>query len=293
MSGVALGLGISGLVIGVASTSASFAQAGAQKRKRDAATDAARKAMADARKRLDVNYMEDLGINKEVYDIARDRSMVSAAGLMESASEGSTRGVGSTAGQVYQQDLLGQQQVRAAQEGEVNRIEGLIAGEDSRLAGLQADLSLEEAAGAQQAARDAESARVSAIGDGVQSAISTVGSAADMVGLYSKGSRGVRQKTLAGLQEGDVNLDPGVLTESLGGIGGLSKRGAKQQFNELPKSIQKQITGSTAYQESLTANKLFKVDGAVTTGNESNRLTPAQIAKLIDNPDLLAAFLSK
>jgi len=293
MSGVALGLGISGLVIGVASTSASFAQAGAQKRKRDAATDAARKAMADARKRLDVNYMEDLGINKEMYDIARDRSMVSAAGLMESASEGSTRGVGSIAGQVYQQDLLGQQQVRAAQEGEVNRIEGLIAGEDSRLAGLQANLSLEEAEGAQQAARDAESARVSAIGDGVQSAISTVGSAADMVGLYSKGSRGVRQKTLAGLQEGDVNLDPGVLTESLGGIGGLSKRGAKQQFNELPKSIQKQITGSTAYQESLTANKLFKVDGAVTTGNESNRLTPAQIAKLIDNPDLLAAFLSK
>ena len=199
MSGVALGLGIAGLVVGVASTSASFAQAGAQKRKRDAATLAAEKAMADARKRLDVNYMEDLGINKEVYDIARDRSMVSAAGLMESASEGSTRGVGSIAGQVYQQDLLGQQEVRAAQEGEVNRIEGLIAGEDSRLAGLQADLSLEEAAGAQQAARDAESARVSAIGDGVQSAISTVGSAADMVALYSKRSRAVRQKTLAGL----------------------------------------------------------------------------------------------
>ena len=293
MSGVALGLGIAGLVVGVASTSASFAQAGAQKRKRDAATLAAEKAMADARKRLDVNYMEDLGINKEVYDIARDRSMVSAAGLMESAREGSARGVGSIAGQVYQQDLLGQQEVRAAQEGEVNRIEGLIAGEDSRLAGLQADLSLEEAAGAQQAARDAESARVSAIGDGVQSAISTVGSAADMVALYSKGSRGVRQKTLAGLQEGDVNLDPGVLTESLGGIGGLSKRGAMQQFNELPKSIQKQITGSTAYEEALTANKLFKVDGAATTGNASNSLTPAQIAKLIDNPDLLAAFLSK
>ena len=123
MSGVALGLGITGIVMGAAGTAASFGQAGAQKRKRQAAQDAADKAFKDARKRLEVNYMEDLGINKGIYDIARDRSMVSAAGLMESAREGSARGVASTAGQVYQQDLLGQQQVRAAQEGEMNRIE--------------------------------------------------------------------------------------------------------------------------------------------------------------------------
>ena len=197
MSGLVLG--IAGLAVGVATTAASFGQAGAQKRKRDAATLAAEKAMADARKRLDVNYMEDLGINKEVYDIARDRSMVQAAGLMEAAAS-SERGVASTAGQVYQQDLLGQQQVRAAQEGEVNRIEGLIAGEDSRLAGLQANLSLEEAAGAQQAARDAESARVSAIGEGIEGAISTVGQAASMVPLYSKGTAAKRKTAMASIE---------------------------------------------------------------------------------------------
>jgi len=125
---------------------------------------------------------------------------VQAAGLMEAAREGSTRGVASTAGQVYQQDLLGQQQVRAAQEGEMNRIEGLIAGEDARLAGLQANLSLQEAEGAQQAARDAESARVSAIGEGIEGAISTVGQAASMVPLYSKGTAAKRKTAMASIE---------------------------------------------------------------------------------------------
>ena len=104
MSGLILGL--TGLGVGVATTAASFGQAAAQSKKQKRAQAAADKALEDARKRLDVNYMEDLGINKEIYDIARDRSMVQAAGLMEAAREGRTRGVASTAGQVYQQDLF-------------------------------------------------------------------------------------------------------------------------------------------------------------------------------------------
>ena len=193
-------LGLTSLGVGLATTAASFGQAGAQKRKRDAATLAAEKAFKDARKRLDVNYMEDLGINKGIYDIARDRSMVSAAGQLQAAREGSARGVASTAGQVYQQDLLGQQQVRAAQEGEMNRIEGLIAGEDSRLAGLQAQLSLDEAEGAQRAAAEAENARRQAIGEGIEGAISTVGQAASMVPLYSKGTAAKRKTAMASIE---------------------------------------------------------------------------------------------
>ena len=205
MSGVALGLGITGIVMGAAGTAASFGQAGAQRRKREAAQRAAEKAMADARKRLEVNYMEDLGINKGIYDIARDRSMVSAAGQLEAAREGSARGIGSTAGQVYQQDLLGQQQVRAAQEQEMNRIEGLIAGEDARLAGLQANLSLQEAEGAQRAAAEAENARRQAIGEGIQGAISTVGQAVSMAPLYGKGTAGQRKAGIESLGQDAVN----------------------------------------------------------------------------------------
>ena len=205
MSGVALGLGITGIVMGAAGTAASFGQAGAQRRKRDAAQRAAERAFLEAQEELRVNYMEDLGINKGIYDIARDRSMVSAAGQLEAAREGSARGVASTSGQVYQQDLLGQQQVRAAQEQEMNRIEGLIAGEDARLAGLQANLSLQEAEGAQRAAAEAENARRQAIGEGIQGAISTVGQAVSMAPLYGKGTAGQRKAGIESLGQDAVN----------------------------------------------------------------------------------------
>tara|TARA_R110002033_G_scaffold4409_3_gene21532 strand:+ start:531 stop:1382 length:852 start_codon:yes stop_codon:yes gene_type:complete len=193
-------LGLTSLGVGLATTAASFGQAGAQKRKRDAATLAAEKAFKDARKRLDVNYMEDLGINKGIYDIARDRSMVSAAGQLQAAREGSARGIGSTAGQVYQQDLFGQREVRAAQEERQFNLDKAIAGEDARLAGLQADLSLNEAEGAQRAAAEAENARRQAIGEGIEGAISTVGQAASMVPLYSKGTAAKRKTAMASIE---------------------------------------------------------------------------------------------
>jgi hypothetical protein len=239
--GVALGLGISSIVLSAGSTAASFGQAAAQSKKQKRAELAAQRALEDARKRLDVNYMADLGINKEIYDIARDRSMVQAAGLMEAAREGRARGVASTAGQVYQQDLLGQQQVRAAQEQEMNRIEELIAQEDARLAGLQADLSLQEAEGAQLAARDAERAKRQAIASGIEGAISTVGQAASMAPLYGRGTAGQRKAgieslgrnavnsaifgdtTLTNINPIDATLAPSDPQISLGsGIGGLS-----------------------------------------------------------------------
>jgi len=193
-------LGLTSLGVGLATTAVSFGQAGDQKRKRDAATLAAEKAFKDARKRLDVNYMEDLGINKGIYDIARDRSMVSAAGQLQAAREGSARGIGSTAGQVYQQDLFGQREVRAAQEERQFNLDKAIAGEDARLAGLQADLSLNEAEGAQRAAAEAENARRQAIGEGIEGAISTVGQAASMVPLYSKGTAAKRKTAMASIE---------------------------------------------------------------------------------------------
>lgn len=203
MSGLALGL--TSLAVGVATTTASFGQAAAQSKKQKRAELAAQKALEDARKRLDVNYMADLGINKEIYDIARDMSMVQAAGLLQGGQEGDIRGLGSIAGQVYQQDLLGQQQVRAAQEQEMNRIEELIAQEDARLAGLQADLSLQEAEGAQLAARDAENAKRAAIASGIEGAISTAGQAVSMAPLYGRGTAGQRKAGITSLGQDAVN----------------------------------------------------------------------------------------
>jgi hypothetical protein len=273
MSGLILGL--TGLAVGVATTAASFGQAAAQGKKQKKAQSAADKALQDARKRLDVNYMEDLGINKEIYDIARDRSMVQAAGLMETAREGSTRGVASTAGQVYQQDLLGQQQIMAQQEQEMNRIEGLIAAEDARLEGLQADLSLQEAEGAQKAAAEAENAKRAAISQGIEGAISTVGQAASMAPLYGKGTAGKRQQAMAAASPG-------------GGIEGMTRREYLQYEKTMPKALLAERRGSDAYVNTLQSlrpgqgiqNSPFIFNMGASTGGLNN-LSSEEIQRLI------------
>ena len=273
MAGLALGL--TSLGIGLATTAASFGQAAAQSKKQKRAQAAADKALQDARKRLDVNYMEDLGINKEIYDIARDRSMVQAAGLMEAAKEGSTRGVASTAGQVYQQDLLGQQQIMAQQEQEMNRIEGLIAAEDSRLEGLQADLSLQEAEGAQRAAAEAENFKNKAISEGIQGAISAVGQAASMAPLYSKGTAGKRQQAMAAAAPG-------------GGIEDMTRRQYLQYEKTMPKDLLAERRGSDAYVNTLQSlrpgqgiqNSPFIFNMGASTGGLNN-LSSEEIQRLI------------
>jgi len=278
MAGLALGL--TSLGIGLATTAASFGQAAAQSKKQKKAQAAADRALEDARKRLDVNYMEDLGINKEIYDIARDRSMVQAAGLMEAAREGRTRGVASTAGQVYQQDLLGQQQIMAQQEQEMNRIEELIAGEDSRLAGLQADISLQEAEGAQKAAAEAENRKNLAIGEGIQGAMSTVGDAISMGALYNKGTAGKRQTAMAAAAPG-------------GGIDKMTRREYLQYEKTMPKALLAERRGSDAYINTLQSLRpgqglqnspfIFNMLGGVNAekSNTTGGLSPEVVQQLL------------
>ena len=64
-----------GAIIGIASTVAttamSFAQANKQKQLQKQAEQEADKAMFAARKRLEVNYMDALSVQKEPYELAR------------------------------------------------------------------------------------------------------------------------------------------------------------------------------------------------------------------------------
>lgn len=253
---------IGSLIGGVASTAVSFAQMIKQRNNQRKAEAAAQKAFKKAQKILSVNYSEQLGINKGIYDAARDRSMVSAAGQLQAATEGDARGVGATAGQVYQQDLLGQQQVRAAQEGEMNRIEGLIAGEDASIAQNLATLQQDRAAGAQLAARDAGRLQRDATKDFFTGIGGIAESSADLVSLYSGRGKGIRQDVLAGLAEGDVEgLDAGVLTESLKGIGDGNRFQANRQFNQLDQSIQDKILNSDKFNTQADLLKQQKREG--------------------------------
>ncbi len=68
--GVATGIALGISAIG---TGASFAQAGKQSRLAKDAQAAADKAFKEAAKELDVNYMKELSIAKQPYEIHRER----------------------------------------------------------------------------------------------------------------------------------------------------------------------------------------------------------------------------
>jgi hypothetical protein len=206
------------LAISATTAGLSFAQAGAARRKQEQAEREAKRKMAEARRKLEVNTMEDLGINKEVYDIERENVLVQAQTATQAGIEGDARGAAATAGRIQMATQAGQRQVRAAQEQELNRIEELVAKEDSRLRDLGVQLDLQEVAGAQQAAADAEQQRQAAIQQGIQSAASAAQQGLAMVPLFST-NIGAQQKAF-----GDLQFTPEEM-QSMGNFKGLGEAG--------------------------------------------------------------------
>lgn len=145
-----------GLAATAAKTGASFAQASKQKKMQQKAEREADKALADARKKLDVNFYEGLSLQKEPYERAREAMLVSGQQALQAAQEGDTRGAAATAGRVAMTQGAAQRDIAGAQAERLLGLEKLAAGEEARLAGLQAEISLEEVAGKQLQAREAE-----------------------------------------------------------------------------------------------------------------------------------------
>ena len=178
MSGV-----IAGLAISTVSAGASFAQAAKQNRlKRQAQSDAER-AMAAARGKLDVNFAEQMAIKKEAYDLERQAMLVQGAQLTQAGIE-SERGSAATAGRVFAQQQLGQQQIRSAMADEMTNIEAAVLEEESRLRDLGVGLDLEEVAGQQMMAADAQRAAAASTQQGFQSALGAAKLAVEQVPLY-------------------------------------------------------------------------------------------------------------
>jgi len=194
MSGV-----IASLAITVGTTAFSFAQASKQnKLQQEAQADAAR-AMADAKKRLEKNVYEKLGIAKLPYEQAREASLVQGAMVTEAARE-SERGVAAAAGRIQMAGAQEQQTVRAAQEQEILNLNKLVAEEEGRLLDIGTQLNLEEVAGAQQAARDAQEAKNAAIQQGIQGISNIAQTAIQAAPLYSKASKDTQKQALGGVQ---------------------------------------------------------------------------------------------
>lgn len=174
-----------GLAATAGTTAMSFTQAGKQRKLQRQAESEAAAAMDAARKKLDVNFYEQLAIQKEPYELERE-ALLSQGALAVQAGQESERGAAATAGRVQMAQQAGQRQIAGAMGQEMAGLEKLTATEDSRLAGLQANLDLYTAEGAQLAARDAQQAASLANKQGMEGVVNLAGQVASALPLFSK-----------------------------------------------------------------------------------------------------------
>lgn len=176
-------------VIGIAATAASttmsFVQAGKQKQAQRQAERDADEAMQEARKKLEVNVYDKLGIQKEAYELEREALLSQGAQSIQAGVE-SERGAAATAGRVQLAQQEGQGAIRTAMGQELSGLEKLSAQEEGRNRDIGVQLDLEEVAGAQLAAANAAELGAQAEQQGWQGVTSMAGQVASAMPLFAK-----------------------------------------------------------------------------------------------------------
>ena len=170
----------------VATTATSFAVMAEEDQKKRLAERAASELMEKASKKLDVNYYEQLNIEKEAYEVGRRNLLAQGVTATEALKEGDPRALAAGVGRVQLAQQAGQEKISLAQQQEQSQLDKLVAGEESRLRDLQTQLDLQGAIGAQQASADAERASQMALQQGMAGVVAVGGQVAGMVDLYQK-----------------------------------------------------------------------------------------------------------
>ena len=204
--------------IGLAATAAtagmSFAQAGKQRKLMREAEAAADSAMQEAKKKLEVNVYENLAINKEPYELAREAMLSQGAQAIQAGVE-SERGAEATAGRIQLAMNEGQAGIRTEMGQDLQQLEMLSAQEEGRLRDIGVQLDLEEVAGAQLAAANAQELGAQAMAQGMEGVTSLGSQLAEKAPLFEK-NRAAEQSAL-----GDLSLN----SEQFQNIGNISKKG--------------------------------------------------------------------
>lgn len=220
--GVATALAVGGLVTSAVSTVKSFSDAAAQRRRQGEAEQAAANAMAEARKKLEINFYDQMAIKKEPYELAREAMLSQGAQAIQAAQEQS-RGAAATAGRIQMAQNEGQAGIRTAMGKEMTDIEKMKLAEDARLRDVGVQLDLGEAEGAQQAAADAQRAAAAAESQAWQGVTSTVQQGLSMIPLYTK-TPSARQassleKTAMGTGSNQFGLNQTDMQKSIASMG--------------------------------------------------------------------------
>jgi hypothetical protein len=157
-----------------ATTTMSFVNAGKQKKAMQQAQKDADEAMQEARKKLQVNVYDKLAINKEPYDLQREAMLSQGAQAIQAGVE-SERGSAATAGRIQMAANEAQAGIRTAMGQDLQQLEMLSAQEDARLRDIGVQLDLEEVAGAQLAAANAQELQAQAMQQGMEG-LTSIGS---------------------------------------------------------------------------------------------------------------------
>ena len=124
--GLETALGIASLTMSAGTTTASFIQAADQRKKQKQAEADAEKAMAEARKKTEVNFYKELAVNKEAYEAQRQAMLSAGAQAIEAGKE-SQRGFAAAVARTQKAQEAGQAKIRQAEIADVNKLEQLVA----------------------------------------------------------------------------------------------------------------------------------------------------------------------
>lgn len=183
--GVATAIAIGGLAISAASTTKSFIDAGKQKKLQKEAEQDAKNAMDAARKKLEVNFFDQMAVKKEPYELEREAMLAQGAQAIQAGQE-QDRGAAATAGRVQMAMNEGQAGIRTAMGKEMTDIEKMQLAEESRLRDIGVQLDLGETEGAQLAARDAQQAAAASTAQGFEGLANTAQQGLAMVPLFTQ-----------------------------------------------------------------------------------------------------------
>jgi hypothetical protein len=143
----------------------------------------AQKAMAEARKLLDVNVYEALNIQMKPYDLEREAALTTGAQLIEAGRE-SERGAAAMAGRIQANQQALNRDIQTRMGKEMADLQKLTAAEDSRLKDVKTQLYLDEVEGAQQASAMYDERAAQAAKNAIAGTASMIGQAAKLPALY-------------------------------------------------------------------------------------------------------------
>ena len=174
----AIGLGVQAL-----SGVGSFIQAGQRQKEIDKANRAAQKAVAEAKKQIQVKPFEALTVSDTPYERQREQFASQAAQATQAAAEMGAAGMGRV-GAIAMAGDEAQAKVRDQQIKQLETIEQLKAQDEARASQQMASISLQEAEGAQKAAADAQAAKAASITSGF-GALTSIGQQMGAVNPYT------------------------------------------------------------------------------------------------------------